>query len=308
MYSSGDDGAPQGGADQLRGLDRKTIGHVAEFSGLSAADCTLMAGPMYHVGAFDLPGIGTWWVGGSLVILPRFDAGDLLATVERERATHAFVVPTMINTVLALPDPRAFDLSSLRQLIYGAAPMSPSRIREAWELFGPVLSQGFGCGETTSGVLFLTTEDHRRAIEGEDEELLLSCGRALAEAEVAIVGEDGRPVPDGEIGEIAVRGPNVVDGYWNEPELTAETFRNGWFHTGDMARRDADGYLYIVDRKKDMIVSGGENIYAVEVEAVLYQHPAVFEAAVVASPRPAVGRGAACLRRAAAGAAPRRRN
>ena len=247
----------------------------------------VLAGPVTH--ASGMPLLGILFAGGCAVIMPRWDARDFLATVERERATHAFVVPTMINTVLALPDSRAFDLSSLQQLIYGAAPMSPSRIREAWELFGPVLSQGYGCGETTSGVLFLTTEDHRRAIQGEDEELLLSCGRALAEAEVAIVGEDGHPVPDGGIGEIAVRGPDIVDGYFNEPELTAESFRDGWFHTGDLARRRADGYVFIVDRKKDMIVSGGFNIYAVEVEAALHRHPAVYEAAVVGVPDPEWG-------------------
>jgi acyl-CoA synthetase (AMP-forming)/AMP-acid ligase II len=264
---------------------RKTV--MSEGTRVGPGCRQVLAGPVTH--ASGMPLLGILFAGGCAVVMPRWDAREFLATVERERATHAFVVPTMINTVLALPDARAFDLSSLRQLIYGAAPMSPSRIREAWELFGPVLSQGFGCGETTSGVLFLTTEDHRRAIEGEDEELLLSCGRALAEAEVAIVGEDGRPVPDGEIGEIAVRGPDVVDGYFNEPELTAESFRDGWFHTGDLARRRADGYVFIVDRKKDMIVSGGFNIYAVEVEAVLHQHPAVFEAAVVGVPDPQWG-------------------
>ncbi|MFE4617098.1 long-chain fatty acid--CoA ligase [Streptomyces sp. NPDC056747] len=242
----------------------------------------ILAGPVTH--ASGMPLMGIFFAGGCAIVLPRWDAEEFLATVERERATHAFVVPTMVNTVLALPTARDHDLSSLRQLIYGAAPMSPQRIREAWELFGPVLSQGYGCGETTSGVLFLSTEDHRRAIEGEDEELLLSCGRPLAEAEVRIVDDSGTPVADGEIGEIVVRGPDVVPGYHNEPDLTAETFRDGWFHTGDLARRRSDGYVFIVDRKKDMIISGGFNIYAVEVESVLHQHPDVFEAAVVGVP------------------------
>ncbi|MEU1862562.1 acyl-CoA synthetase [Streptomyces gardneri] len=242
----------------------------------------ILAGPVTH--ASGMPLMGIFFAGGCAIVLPRWDPEEFLATVERERATHAFVVPTMVNTVLALPGARDHDLSSLRQLIYGAAPMSPRRIREAWDLFGPVLSQGYGCGETTSGVLFLSTEDHRRAIEGEDEELLLSCGRPLAEADVRIVDDTGAPVADGEVGEIVVRGPDVVPGYHNEPELTAESFRDGWFHTGDLARRRSDGYVFIVDRKKDMIISGGFNIYAVEVESVLHQHPAVFEAAVVGVP------------------------
>ncbi|MFM9371704.1 acyl-CoA synthetase [Streptomyces sp. Da 82-17] len=261
-------------------LMRKTV--MSADARVGRGDRQILAGPVTH--ASGMPLMGTFFAGGCAIVMPRWDAAEFLATVQRERATHAFVVPTMVNAVLALPDARAYDLSSLRRLVYGAAPMSPRRIREAWELFGPVLAQGYGCGETTSGVLFLTTDDHRRAIEGDDEELLLSCGRAQAEAEVAIVDDAGTPVPDGEIGEIAVRGPDVVPGYLDAPELTAESFRDGWFRTGDLARRRADGYVFIVDRKKDMIISGGFNIYAVEVESVLHQHPDVYEAAVVGVP------------------------
>ncbi|MFF1360562.1 long-chain fatty acid--CoA ligase [Streptomyces sp. NPDC058297] len=261
-------------------LLRKSV--MSEGTRVGPGDRQILAGPVTH--ASGMPLMGIFFAGGCAIVLPRWDAEEFLATVQREHATHAFVVPTMVNTVLALPGARDYDVSSLRQLIYGAAPMSPVRIRAAWDLFGPVLSQGFGCGETTSGVLFLSTEDHRRAIEGEDEELLLSCGRPLAEAEVRIVDDNGRPVADGEIGEIAVRGPDVVPGYYNEPALTAQTFRDGWFHTGDLARRRSDGYVFIVDRKKDMIISGGFNIYAVEVESVLHQHPDIYEAAVVGVP------------------------
>ncbi|WP_318209478.1 MULTISPECIES: long-chain fatty acid--CoA ligase [unclassified Streptomyces] len=261
-------------------LMRKSV--MSADTRVGPGDRQILAGPVTH--ASGMPLMGIFFAGGCAIVLSRWDAEEFLATVQRERATHAFVVPTMVNTVLALPNARDYDLSTLRQLIYGAAPMSPARIRAAWDLFGPVLSQGYGCGETTSGVLFLSTEDHRRAIEGEDEELLLSCGRPLAEAEVAIVDDNGQPVTEGEIGEIAVRGPDVVPGYHNEPDLTAQTFRDGWFLTGDLARRRADGYVFIVDRKKDMIVSGGFNIYAVEVESVLHRHPDVYEAAVVGVP------------------------
>ncbi|RVU15898.1 AMP-dependent synthetase [Streptomyces antnestii] len=261
-------------------LLRKSV--MSPATRIGPGDRQILAGPVTH--ASGMPLLGIFFAGGCAVVLPRWDAEEFLATIQRERATHAFVVPTMVNTVLALPTARDYDVSSLRQLIYGAAPMSPARIRAAWELFGPVLSQGFGCGETTSGVLFLSTEDHRRAIEDGDEELLLSCGRPLAEAEVRIVDERGTPVADGEIGEIAVRGPDVVPGYYNAQDLTAESFRDGWFHTGDLARRRSDGYVFIVDRKKDMIISGGFNIYAVEVESVLHQHPDVYEAAVVGVP------------------------
>jgi acyl-CoA synthetase (AMP-forming)/AMP-acid ligase II len=242
----------------------------------------ILAGPVTH--ASGMPLMGIFFAGGTAIVIPSWNPEEFLATIERERATHAFLVPTMINMVLALPNARDYDVSSLQQLTYGAAPMSPQRIREAWDLFGPVLGQGFGCGETTSGVMYLSTEDHRRALEGEDEELLLSCGRPGSEAEVQIVDDAGLPVPDGEIGEIAVRGPDVVPGYFNEPELTAEYFKDGWFRTGDLARRRADGYVFIVDRKKDMIITGGFNVYAVEVESALLQHPDVYEAAVVGVP------------------------
>lgn len=249
---------------------------------IEPGDKEILAGPITH--ASGMPLMGIFFTGGCAVVMPRWDAESFLAAIEQERATHAFVVPTMINAVLALPNAHEYDRTSLRQLIYGAAPMSPQRIREAWEFFGPVLSQGYGCGETTSGVLFLSTADHRLAIEGHDDELLLSCGRPRTEAEVAVVDGEGRPVPNGEVGEIAVRGPDVVPGYYHEPDLTAESFRDGWFHTGDLARQRGDGYVFIVDRKKDMIVSGGFNVYAVEVEAVLHQHADVFEAAVVGVP------------------------
>ncbi|MFE0877019.1 long-chain fatty acid--CoA ligase [Streptomyces smyrnaeus] len=261
-------------------LLRKSV--MSPATRVGPGDRQILAGPVTH--ASGMPLLGIFFAGGCAVVLLRWDAEEFLATVQRERATHAFVVPTMVNTLLALPTARDYDVSSLRQLIYGAAPMSPARIRAAWDLFGPVLSQGFGCGETTSGVLFLSVEDHRRAIEDGDEELLLSCGRPLAEAEVRIVDDNGTPVADGEIGEIAVRGPDVVPGYHNAPDLTAESFRDGWFRTGDLARRRSDGYIFIVDRKKDMIISGGFNIYAVEVESVLHQHPGVYEAAVVGVP------------------------
>ncbi|MCA4135288.1 long-chain fatty acid--CoA ligase [Arthrobacter sp. M4] len=242
----------------------------------------ILAGPITH--ASGMPLMSIFFTGGCAIVMRNWDPVDFLTLVERERATHAFLVPTMINTVLARPDAADYDLSSLRRVIYGAAPMSAQRIQEAWNLFGPVLAQGFGAGETTSGVMFLSTEDHRRAIEGEDPELLLSCGRPFTETEVQVIDDEGKPVAPGEIGEVAVRGPDVVAGYYRDPELTAASFADGWFLTGDLARCREDGYVFIVDRKKDMIISGGFNIYSVEVESVLHQHPGVLEAAVVGVP------------------------
>ncbi|HYF19954.1 MAG TPA: AMP-binding protein, partial [Ramlibacter sp.] len=166
----------------------------------------------------------------------------------------------------------------------GGAPMAPARIREAWETLGPVLSQGYGGGETTGGLILLSTQDHERAIR-EVPARLASCGRPIGESEVRVVNERGIPVSGDEVGEIVVRGPDVFAGYWREPELTKAAFdAGGWLHTGDLARVDEEGFIAIVDRSKDMIISGGFNIYPTEVEQALYAHPAVYEACVVGVP------------------------
>ncbi|RKT87405.1 Acyl-CoA synthetase (AMP-forming)/AMP-acid ligase II [Saccharopolyspora antimicrobica] len=242
----------------------------------------LLVGPITH--ASGMPIIGIICAGGCLVVLRGFDPEQVLATIERERVTHVLLIPTMINVILRTCSRGDFDLSSLERVVYGAAPMTPTRIREAWDFFGPVLAQAYGAGETTSAVMFLTTEDHRRAIEDGEQELLSSCGRPATEAEVLVVDDDFREVPPGAVGEIVVRGPEVVPGYHRAPELTAQSFRDGWFRTGDLATRREDGYVFIVDRKKDMIISGGFNVYCVEVEAVLHRHPDVYDAAVVGVP------------------------
>jgi acyl-CoA synthetase (AMP-forming)/AMP-acid ligase II len=163
--------------------------------------------------------------------------------------------------------------------------MSPARIREAWAAFGPVLSQGYGAGETTGGVVGLTITDHARAIEGDRPELLSACGRPFCESDVQVLDEEGKPVQGDAIGEICVRGPDVFAGYWRAPEQSREALgADGWLRTGDLARVDREGYIFIVDRKKEMLVSGGFNVYPSEVESVLAQHPAVYEVCVVGVP------------------------
>src|SRR6185437_8961943 len=176
------------------------------------------------------------------------------------------------------------DLSSLRYMSYGGAPIAPALVKDAWEAIGPVLSQGYGAGETTGGLVTLSVDDHRQAIEGGQEHLLASCGRPFGESHVLIVDEHGRELAAGEVGEIVVAGPDVFAGYWREPELTAAALINGRLHTGDLARADERGYLYIVDRKKEMIISGGFNVYPTEIEQVLYRHPAIYEACVIGVP------------------------
>ncbi|WGT62510.1 AMP-binding protein [Variovorax paradoxus] len=248
---------------------------------LQPGDLLGLVGPITHASGMQL--VPALCSGATIRLFSGFDPGRFIAEMNRERVTHTFMVPTMINMLLAEVQGRYRPLPDLRRLGYGAAPMAPARIMQAMDVFGPVLSQGYGAGETTSGVCGLSVEDHLFARAAMPERLA-SCGRPFLESQVDIVDDEGQPVATGEIGEIVVGGADVFAGYWRAPELTAEVLKNGRYHTGDLARADDDGYIYIVDRKKDMVISGGFNVYPSEVEAVLYQHAAVDEACVFSVP------------------------
>ncbi|WP_439951439.1 AMP-binding protein [Piscinibacter sakaiensis] len=282
-YTSGSTGALKAAmqtvGNRFASLRKVVMGRMQAGPG----DVLMLCGPITHAsGMFIQPML---FQGATVLLMERFVPAEILAAIERHRVTMAFFVPAMIHALLAEPGLRRHDLSSLRLLSYGAAPMSAARIREAWEAFGPVLAQGYGAGETTGGVLGLGIADHARAIAGERPELLEACGRALGEADVQVLDDDGRPVSGDAIGEICVRGPDVFAGYWREPALTREAFdAAGWLRTGDLARVDHEGYVFIVDRRKDMLVTGGFNVYPREVEAVLARHPAVYEVCVVGVP------------------------
>lgn len=246
-----------------------------------SGDILGLVGPITHASGMQLaPALCS---GTTVRLFERFDPESFLHTMREERITHTFVVPTMINMLLAGAGTARPLLPDLRRLGYGAAPMAPARILEAMEVFGSVLTQGYGAGETTSGVCTLSVRDHIEA-RAQYPERLASCGRPYAESLVEVVDTSGRVVPAGEIGEIVVSGEDVFAGYWNAPELTAEVLKDGRYHTGDLAKVDEHGFIYIVDRKKDMVISGGFNVYPTEVEAVLYQHPSVAEACVFAAP------------------------
>ncbi|MFJ4292227.1 AMP-binding protein [Cupriavidus sp. NPDC089707] len=249
-------------------------------------DRIALLGPVTHAsGMLVQPNL---FRGAELVLFERFDPGEFLDAVGRYGITHAMMVPAMINMLLAEPRLERADLRTLRALSYGAAPMAPARIREAWERIGPVLAQGYGASESTSGVARLSIADHAHAI-AQRPERLASCGRPFAESEVRVVDDAGNDVSGDAIGEIVIRGDDVFQGYWGEPALTAEAIVDGWLRTGDLARVDDEGYLYLVDRKKDMIISGGFNVYPTEVEAALYRHPDIFEACVIGVPDPTWG-------------------
>ncbi|MBP6896587.1 MAG: AMP-binding protein [Pseudacidovorax sp.] len=240
-----------------------------------------LVGPITHASGMQI--VPALCSGVTIRIFNGFEPGCFLADMKAERITHTFMVPTMINMLLAELDGQYRPLPDLQRLGYGAAPMAPARILRAMDVFGPVLSQGYGAGETTSGVCALSTEDHLHARAARPERLA-SCGRPFLECDVQILDDAGEPVAMGEIGEIVVGGDDVFAGYWRAPELTAEVLKDGRYHTGDLARMDEDGFVYIVDRKKDMVISGGFNVYPSEVEAVLYQHEAVQDACVFAIP------------------------
>ncbi len=282
FYTSGTTGRPKGVMLSHRNVVSNAY-HTMIALRISGQPTFLHAAPMFHVA--DFPGIHhTMALGGKQVMLPRFDPKVFCEAVARERVTHSVLVPTMINMILNYPGLAQHDLSSLERISYGASPMPPELVRRALRAFPCRFSQGYGLTEASPLLTVLSPEEH--VPEGNAEQLrrLASAGQPILGVQVRVVDERGCDVAPGQVGEIIARGSNIMMGYWNLPEETAAALAGGWLHTGDLATVDEDGYLYIVDRKKDMIVTGGENVYSTEVEAVLYEHPAVCEAAVFGVP------------------------
>jgi acyl-CoA synthetase (AMP-forming)/AMP-acid ligase II len=280
IYTSGTTGRPKGvmvtHANMLANVD-----HFNYWSRYKEGGVYLHAAPIFHIA--DFPAVfAAPAFGASQFAIPKFSPVSFCELVESKRVTHAVLVPTMINLLTQSAESRKYDLSSLEVLAYGGSPMAPELVRRAREILPNVkLVQVYGLSETG----YLTgLQDHEHT-----EERLLSCGRPCPGIDLQITDELGNQVETGKPGEFTVRGGNVMRGYWNRPEETANAFRNGLFRTGDVGYQTADGYFYILDRMKDMIVTGGENVYSGEVEAVLYQHPAVREVAVFGVPDPKWG-------------------
>jgi len=221
---------------------------------------------------------------GKCVILDHFDPKLLLEAIEREKITATFLVPTMIYILLDYPDLKKYEISSLRNIIYGASAIAPERLKQAISTFGPIMTQLFGQTEAPMCISALSREEHVVSDPDREKMIFSSAGRPTFHAEVRIVDDKGNPMATGQSGEVIVRCANMMHGYFKNPKATAETIVDGWLHTGDIAKQDEEGFLYIVDRKKDMIISGGFNIFPREIEDVLFEHPAVKGAAVVGVP------------------------
>ncbi|HEY9723981.1 MAG TPA: long-chain fatty acid--CoA ligase [Oscillatoriaceae cyanobacterium] len=238
-------------------------------------DVTLTHTPFFHTGGFNVLTTPLLHRGGTVVLMRQFDAARSLDLIELERCTVVFAVPTMFQMMLESPNFAARDLSSVRFFISGGAPCPVSLI-EAYAQRGLTFKQGYGLTEAGPNCFTLDARDAVRKAG--------SVGFPNMHVEVRVLDDDGRDVAPGEVGELVIRGPHVFPGYWNNPEATAQALRDGWLHTGDLVRRDEEGYTFIVDRKKDMIISGGENIYPAEIEQHLHAHPAIAEAAVIGVP------------------------
>ncbi len=256
------------------------VGHTV---GVFSDDVYLHVAPMFH--SADLLGTGFTLMGSGHAFLPAFTPADLLGAIQDRGVTWTMLAPTMIILTLQQEDLSRYDLSSLRAFLYGSAPMAAEWVERTLKAFdGVELIQGYGLTETSPILTLMSHREHVEAIESGNRGRLKAAGRPIIGVDMRIVGLDGREVPNGESGEVVVRAPNVTAGYLNLPEENARAFRDGWFHTGDVGRMDDDGFMYLVDRKKDMIITGGENVYSLEVEAALYQHPAVGECAVIGIP------------------------
>jgi acyl-CoA synthetase (AMP-forming)/AMP-acid ligase II len=282
MYTSGTTGRPKGAvlthAAVMAQLHQGTLAF-----GTKTGDRALIVAPLYHAAAAVMSFV-TVQAAGTLYIQEDFVPADVVKALSEDRIAAALLVPAMIQFCLvAVPDVAERSYDDLRLIVYGASPIAEQTLRQALDVFGCDFIQGYGMTETTAAATYLFPADHRRALAG-DEKLLLSAGRPLLGTEVRIVDDDDAAVPNGTIGEVAIRGPQLMRGYWNLPDASAEALKGGWMHTGDAGILDDEGFLYIQDRVKDMIVSGGENVYPREVEDVLFQHPAVADVAVIGVP------------------------
>lgn len=283
IYTSGTTGRPKGVVLTHRNVFQNAISSCLGL-GITPQDVNLNVCPLAFVAASVFQTIAHFFQGATSVTVNGFTPAKFLEAVQKEKVTFTFIVPTMLIMLIEHPDIGKYDLSSLRTIVYGGAPMPVGRLKKAMDIFGPILYQGYGLTETSGNACLLRKEDHKLTGTNKEVRRLASCGREHSNHKFRVVNERGQEVTPGEIGEIVYFGDSLMREYWKQPTETAQAVREGWFYTGDLATVDEEGYMFIVDRKKDIIISGGANISSKEVENVIYEHPAVLEAAVVGVP------------------------
>ncbi len=297
LYTSGTTGKPKGAELTHANLRVNAETNCTTLIHVTEQDVVLGALPLFHSFGQTCAMNSCVTVGGCVTLLPRFDGRRALELMERDGVTVFMGVPTMYSAMLAVPREERPDTSSLRVCVSGGASLPAEVLRTFEREFGGAILEGYGLSETSPVASFNHPDRARKPG---------SIGTPIRDVEMRVVDEQDRELPQGEVGEIVIRGPNIMKGYWQRPDATAEAMRGGWFHSGDLAKVDEEGYFYIVDRKKDLIIRGGYNVYPREVEEVLYEHPAVAEAAVVAVPHAELGEevGAAVALKAGASADP----
>jgi fatty-acyl-CoA synthase len=278
LYTGGTPGKPKGVLHTHRVMVAMVLMQMADFDWPNLPRFLAMT-PITHAAGALIPPV--LMRSGTVIMHAGFDVKTFCSLVEKHRVNCTFMVPTMIYVLLDSPVRQDHDLSSLETLIYGAASMAPARLIEGIAEFGPIFMQLYGQSEAPMAMTVLHKHEHDPV---NHPQRLSSCGTPVVGIQLDLLDEDGQPVQTGEVGEICVRGPLVMQEYINKPKENAQAFRHGWLYSGDLARRDADGYLYIVDRSKDMIISGGFNVYPREIEDVLSTHPSVAAVAVVGVP------------------------
>ncbi|WP_171938593.1 class I adenylate-forming enzyme family protein [Herbaspirillum rubrisubalbicans] len=280
IYSSGTTGRPKGVMRTNR-ADAAMAEAMAGQLGTSLEARVLLMMPLFHIGSRSLQ-MPTFWMGGTVVLHRSFDPQAVLETIEAQRVTHTHMAPTMVQSLLQVPDLPRYDLSSLRLFLYAAAPMPVSVLRKAIQYMGPIFANGYGMTEGNATCLYPS----QHYIDGTpaQQSRLGSVGQPVHHASIRIVDSQGVDCPCDEPGEIWLKSNTLFSGYWRNEAATREAFDDGWYKTGDMGRMDEQGFIYLVDRKKDMIITGGENVYCREVEEALMQHPDVYEAAVIGVP------------------------
>lgn len=282
FYTSGTTGHPKGAMLTHGNLTFMSVGWLADLMQLESRDVGLHAAPLTHGAGFHSLAL-VLAAAPQLILKPaRFDPESFCRTVATHGVTNTWLVPTQIKLLLQYGRLADWDLGSLKWIVYGGAPMYVSDLVAALKVIGPVFVQLYGQGETPMTATVLRKQDH--VLESPASHRLASCGIARSGVEISILDERGAELPRGEVGEICVRGPSVMKGYWRRPEASAEALRLGWLHTGDLGAMDASGFVYIRDRSKDMIITGGSNVYPREVEEVLLRHPSVAEACVLGIP------------------------